>query len=108
MVHNKWMLSIDLVGIMAVGALTAPAFALTVNPLDPSLPLNQHAWALCGTGSSVPNVGGTRTSCETLNSVVNPMTLNHVVGVPARGRPICTPGRCARARPRRRFRSRAI
>lgn len=83
MVHNKWMLSIDLVGIMAVGALTAPAFALTVNPLDPSLPLNQHAWALCGTGSSVPNVGGTRTSCETLNSVVNPMTLNHVVGTSA-------------------------
>lgn len=82
MSSKKTMLGVGLAGAMGFGVFAAPAFALTINPIDPSLPLDQHAWALCGI-SGVPDVGGTRTSCETLDSVVNPATLNQVVGTSA-------------------------
>lgn len=82
MSSKKKISGIGLAGAMAFGVLAAPAFALTINPIDPSLPLDQQAWALCGI-SGVPNVGGTGTTCETLDSVVNPATLNHVVGTSA-------------------------
>lgn len=83
MFSKKTMLGIGLAGAMAFGVLAAPAFALTVNPLDPSLPLDQHAHAICLTPSSVPTIGATRATCAAAESVENPATLSGVVGTSA-------------------------
>lgn len=80
MFSKKTMLGIGLAGAMGFGVLAAPAFAITVNPFDPNLPLDRHASALCG---DVLTDGGTQATCAATNPVENPATLSQVVGTSA-------------------------
>jgi len=64
---------------LALGLLAAPAFALTTNPIDPDLPLDQQAWTLC-TGASDASTGSVQAHCQGANPVENPETLSSVVG----------------------------
>lgn len=82
---SKAILVIRFAGVMAFGPLTISAWGLTINPLDPDLPLDQHAWVMCAGGGTVgdPVAGAIRATCAQSGSVENPTTLSHVVGTGA-------------------------
>ena len=68
-----------LVPVAALALCAAPALALTSNPIDPSLPLDQHVTVVC-VNDSTATTGQFQAHCFGVNQKENPVTLSHVVG----------------------------